>query len=216
VSDIFNEVDEEIRRERLRQIWARYGNLIIAAALVIIIGVGGWRGKQYWDAQKAAEAGAVFEGAVALAAEGKHEEAEAAFGRIADAGTAYRVLARLRQAGELAVRDPQAAAKLLDALAADSGIGVAMQDLARVRSGWLLVDTASFPDMRDRLEPVTQNNRAFRHSARELLAVAAYKTGDKTLIKQWADAIIGDPEAPAGARTRAEMLLTLAGPDARS
>jgi hypothetical protein len=54
VSDIFSEVDEEVRRERVRQIWERYSVLIIALAVLIVAGIGAWRGYEYWIAKKAA------------------------------------------------------------------------------------------------------------------------------------------------------------------
>jgi len=103
VSDIFNEIDEDIRRERLNKLWQRYGNYVIALCVLVIAGVGAWRGYEWWQAKQAAQAGAAFEQAVTLAEAGKHQEAEAAFAKIASDGTAsYRVLARLRDAAELA------------------------------------------------------------------------------------------------------------------
>lgn len=216
MSDIFNEVDEEVRRERLKQMWDRYGGYVVALALLVVIGVGGWRGYQWWQAKQAAEAGAVFEAAITLSAEGKHDEAEAAFARIADEGTSYRVLARLRQAGELALKDRPGAVKLYDRLADDSHVELAMRDLARVRGAMLLVDTAPFDEVRTRLEPATGGDRVFRHSARELLLFSAWKAGNPAATKQWADALAADPETPVGIRTRTEMLLALPAPDARS
>src|ERR1700757_2367034 len=95
VSDIFQEVDEEVRREQLKKLWDRYGNLFIAVCVLIILGIGGWRGYDYWQAKKAGETGAAFEQAAILAESGKHKEAQAAFAKIAAEGTAgYRVLAR--------------------------------------------------------------------------------------------------------------------------
>lgn len=216
MSDIFNEVDEELRRERLRQVWERYGVYVIGLALIVILGVGGWRGYQWWEARQAAQAGAVFETAVTLSSEGKHEEAEAAFARIADGSTAYRVLARLRQAAELARRDPAGAAKLYEDVAADSRVGTVMQDLARVRAGMILVDTASLSDLGSRLEPATGSGRVFRHSARELMALSAWRARDASATKRWYDEIIADPETPLGIRTRTEMLMALSAPDAGS
>ena len=61
MSDIFNEVDEEVRREQLKKLWERYGNLIIAAAFLVVAGVAAWRGYEYWQARKAAEAIAGYE-----------------------------------------------------------------------------------------------------------------------------------------------------------
>jgi hypothetical protein len=64
LADIFNEVDEAVRRERLEKIWQRYGTWIIAAAVLIVAGVGGWRGYDYLQRQKAQEAGAQFEASI--------------------------------------------------------------------------------------------------------------------------------------------------------
>lgn len=216
MSDIFNEVDEELRRQRLKDFWNRYQIFIIGAALIIILGVGGWRGYEWWQAKRAAESGAVFESAVALAADGKYEDAEKAFGKIADENTAYRVLARLRQAGELARRDRDGAVKIYDALVAEPGIGVVMQDLARVRGAQLLLDTATAGDMKTRLSGATEAGRVFRHTAREILAFASWRAGDAPGIKQWFDTIIADTDTPPGVRTRVEMLMSLSPPEAKS
>jgi hypothetical protein len=217
VSDIFQEVVEEVRRERLKQVWERYSGVIVGVALLIILGLGGWRGYQWWEAKKAAEAGAVFESAVALANEGKRAEAEAAFGRIAsEASSGYRVLARLRQAAELATHDREGAVRAYDALANDSSVTSTLRDLANVRAALLLVDAAPLETIRARLEPLTAAGRPFRHTAREVLAFAAFRAGDMTAARPWLQAIVADPETPPGVRARTDMLMALAAPEAKS
>lgn len=210
VADIFQEVDEEVRREQLQKLWQRYANLLIAACFLIIAGVGGWRGYQYWQAKKAAESGAAFEQAATLTETGKHKEAEAAFARIAAGGTAgYRVLARLREAGELAHTDKSAAINAYDALAADKSAGQVIDDLAEIRAGYLLIDTAPYSQLLSRLEPLTAPDRTFRHSARELLALSAWKAGDVAAARKWTDMIMSDLQTPSGTRSRAEILSEL-------
>ena len=138
-----------------------------------------------------------------LAEAGKHQEAEAAFAKLASAGSAgYRVLARLREAAELARTDSKAAVVAYDEIAADKSAGQVIQDLAALRAGFLLVDSASYSDMRSRLEPLTGTERAFRHGARELLALSAWKSGDMAAARQWTEMIMTDPQTPAGARSR--------------
>lgn len=217
MADIFQEVDDEIRRERLKQLWDRYGTLIVLAVLVIVLGVGGWRGYQWWDAKKAAEAGAAFEAAMALSEGGKHAEAETAYAKIAAEGTSgYRVLARLNEAGALAQSDSAAAVKVYDALAADSGIGRLMQDLAAVRAGLILVDSAPYSELVTRLEPLTAGDRVYHNTAREILALAAWRGNDRTAARRWIDLIMTDAETPPGTRARAEALMALTAADAKS
>jgi hypothetical protein len=210
VADIFQEVDEEVRRERLNKLWQHYGHYIIAACVLVIVAVGAWRGYEWWETKKAVEAGAAFEQAVNLAEAGKHQEAEAAFAKLASEGTAgYRLLARLREAAELGRTDRKAAIKAYDEIAVDRSVGQVIQDLAALRVSFLLVDGSSYGDMRARLEPLTGPDRAFRHSARELLALSAWKQGDMGAARQWTDMIITDPQTPSGARSRAEVLSEL-------
>ena len=210
MTDIFQEVDEEVRREQLKKLWERYGHYAVAACVLIVAAVAAWRGYDWWQTKKAGEAGAAFENAVLLAESGKHQEADAAFAKIATDGTAsYRVLARLRQAAELAQTDKKAAVGAYDEIAADKSVGQVIQDLAAARAGLLLVDSAPYPEMRTRLEPLTAADRTFRYTARELLALSAWKSGDMAAARQWADMIVTDPQSPASARSRAEVLTEL-------
>jgi hypothetical protein len=210
VSDIFQEVDEEVRREQLTKLWERYGNYLVALCILVVAGVGAWRGYEWWEAKQAAVAGTAFEQAAELAQAGKHEEAEAAFAKIAADGTAgYRALAGMREAAELARTDDKAAVAAYDRIAADKGAGPAVQDLAAIRAGLLLVDSAPYAEMRTRLEPLTTGDRVFRHSARELLALSAWKSGDLAAAKQWTDMIVTDPQTPSGMRSRVEVLSQL-------
>lgn len=207
MADIFQEVDEEVRREQLHKLWQRYGNLFIAACILVVAAVGAWRGYEWWQNKKAGESGAAFETAVTLAEAGKHQEAEAAFAKLAAEGSAgYRPLARLREAAEMARTDRPAAVKAYDELAADKSAGQVIDDLAALRAGFLLVDTAPYSQIRERLEPLTVADKTFRHSARELLALSAWRSGDMTAARQWTDMIITDTGSPPGSRSRAEVL----------
>lgn len=217
MSELFNEVDEEVRREQLKKLWDKYSIYIVAIALLIIAGVGGWRGYQYLEARKAAEAGAAFDRAVELSEQNKHAEAEAAFADLAAKGpSGYRTLARLRAAAEVAARDKAAAAKMFDEIAADTSVAAAERDMARIRAAQLVLETTSYPDMAQRLEPAAGKDGAFRHSARELLALSAWRANDANATRQWLDMIANDGDTPPGLRSRAEALQALLPPVAKS
>jgi hypothetical protein len=217
VSELFDEVDEEVRRDQLKKLWDQYSIYIVALALLIIAGVGGWRGYQYLEAKRAAEAGAAFDKATELSEANKHAEAEAAFADLAaKAPWGYRMLARLRTAAEIANRDKPAAAKMFDDIAADGSVGAPERDLARIRAAQLLLETTSYPNMLQRLEPATAAGATFRHTARELLALSAWRANDTAAARQWLDLIANDGESPASLRSRAEALQALLPPVAKS
>jgi hypothetical protein len=210
VSDIFTEVDEEVRREQLKKLWERYGNYIVAACILVVAAVAAWRGYDYWQIRRAAESGAAYDAAAQLASEGKHSDAEAAFGKIAADGTSgYRVLARLREAAEIAERDPKAAVAAYDKIAGETTGQPLISELASIRAGFLLVDTAKLSEMTERLEPLAQPSGAFRHTARELLALSAWRNGDTAAARRWTEAAKNDPEAPSGVRSRMDVLASL-------
>jgi hypothetical protein len=210
VSDIFHEVDEEVRREQLKKLWDRYGNYLVAAAVLVVVVLAAWRGYQWWEAKKAAEAGAAFEAAIALADAGKHADAEAAFGKVVADGTAgYRHLARLRETAQLAQVDAKAAIAAYEKIVADPSVGTVLQDLAALRAGAMLIDAGSFEEARRMLEPLSANDRTFRHTAREMLVLAAWRAGDASAAKRWFDMISTDAQTPPATRSRVEMLMAL-------
>jgi hypothetical protein len=217
VSDIFQEVDEEVRREQLKKLWERYGNYMVAAAVLLVVAVGAWRAYEWWEARKAAESGAAFETAITLAEADKRSEAEAAFAKIASDGTSgYRHLAALREAAELAQTDPKAAVTAYDKMAGDGAVGPVLQDLAALRAGALLIDAGSLGPARERLEPLAGNDRPFRYTARELLVLAAWRANDAAAAKRWSDIVLSDPQAPPGTRERVEMLMALGASESKS
>ena len=179
MSELFDEVDEDVRRDQLKKLWDQYSIYIIAAALLIIAAVGGWRGYQYLEAKKAAKAGAAFDNAVELSEQNKHAEAEAAFNTLAataPSGIACWRGCMPRPNSQAAIRKPRP--RLYDDISADRSIGATEQELARIRAAGLLVDSASYPSMLQRLEPAAAPGATFRHSARELLALSAWRAND--------------------------------------
>ena len=126
------------------------------------------------------------------------------------------MLAKYREAAEVARRDPNAAVAIYDQLAADGSFGRVLQDLAALRAATLLVDTAPYSEIARRLEPLTASDRAFRHSARSMLALSAWRAKDETAMRKWSDMILADAETPSGTRGQIQMLLALADADKKS
>lgn len=210
MADIFHEIDEDLRRERFGRLWKRYGSWLIAAAVLIVVGVAGWRGYEYWQLKREQAAGAEFQAALKLADEGKNAEAEAAFAAIEKSGAGgYRTLARFRAAAVQAVTDPKAAVATYDGLANDSSLGGLMRDVARLRAAMLLVDTATLADITARLQPLNTPTGPFRNSAREFFGLAQYRAGDYDAAAKTFAEILSDGQTPPGMRQRVELMRTL-------
>ncbi len=213
MTDIFHEIDEDLRRERFRRLWDRFGIYLIIAVVLVIAGTAGYSGYRWWVQEQAQAASVRFQAAVKLADAGQHQEAEAAFTALAkDAPAGYRALARFRAAGELATRNAAAGVAAFDALAADASLTAIERDLARIRAALILVDTGTVADVQQRVQAIADGQSPLRHAARELVALAQYRAGDLPATNATATAILADPEAPSGVRSRAELLRTLSAP----
>ncbi|GAB4065921.1 tetratricopeptide repeat protein [Ancylobacter sonchi] len=211
MADIFHEIDEDLRRERFARLWKRYGVVVIGAAVLVVAGVAVWRGVEWWNLQQQQESSARFESALKLAADGKSGDAETAFAALEKDGTAgYATLARFRAAAALAPTDRAGAVAAYDAVANDNRISPLMRDLARLRAGLLLVDSASVADITTRMQPLADPAGPFRNSAREIVGLAQYKAGDYAAAAKSFEAILSDGQAAPGLRQRADLMQKLA------
>ncbi len=207
MSDIFREVDEEVRREKAAVFWSKYQNAIIALAVLIVAAAGGWRYYQYHTRTASEAAGLEFQDAIALAGAGKSKEAQEAFEKIAKNGpSGYALLAKMRAASEIATRDKPDAIKAFDAIAATATADPVLKQAAQIRAAMLAVDTASLDEMKKRLEPLSKTDSSFRFSALELLAISAMKAKDYDAASGWLDVLVAAPAAPESVRRRANAM----------
>lgn len=208
---IFREVDEAIRQDQLKVLLRKYGLLVLGGAVAIVAGVGGYKFWNYWTAQQASDAGGRFVGAVTLLRDGKNAEAIEVFKSLADEGpSGYRRLARFRLAAVYAKDGKIAEAiNIYDKLAADSGLDKIQQGFAVIQAATLRLDDAPFDEMNKRLKALAVTGNPWRHSARELLGLSAYRAGNRAVAERYFNVMLGDQQTPANMRRRAEMMLSL-------
>jgi hypothetical protein len=210
MSDIFREIDEEVRRDKAAAVWKKYGNVFIAIAVLVVLGVAGWQFWQQQERKKAEAVGARFEAAMRASRDGNASEAETILTELsANAPAGYRQLSRFRLAAETGKRDAAAGATAFDALANDGSLDPYYRDLARLRAGMLRVDLLPYAELRTALEPLATPTGLWRHSAREFLGIAALKANLFEDAGRWFDAIVIDPQAPQVLRQRVDLYLTL-------
>lgn len=211
MSDQFaREVDEDLRSEFLKSIWDRFGVFIIGTAVIIVAATAGYRGWSYYQEQAAQSAGDAFMEALQLAEDGEDAEALKGFQSIADGGhEGYASLARFRIAAELANEgNVEAAVAEFDQIAENTKSDE-LKSLAQLRAGLLLVDTGTLEDVQSRLAVLANPNSSWRHSAREYIALAAYRAGDLETATTTLDLILEDVESLQSVRSRAQILKTL-------
>lgn len=211
MSDLFREIDSEVRRDQLKAAWDRYGVYILIVAVLIVAMVAGYRLWTYWEHRNASEMGASFTQALSLAEEGKLDEARKAFSEVSDNGNdGYAMLARFQLAAESAkAGDKAKAIETYEALAGSSDVGAILRDYASVQAATLMVDDKPYADLQKRLDPIASGQGPWRFSARELLGLSAYKSGNMTDAEKRFSELLGDAAAPQNMRNRAEIMLSL-------
>jgi hypothetical protein len=213
VTDIFQEVEEDVRKERAEKFFKQYAKYLIGAAVAVVLATAA--GTQWFKHQreKAQAAGARFQSAVTLVGESKDSDAAVAFATLAEqSGAGYAVLARLREAAARAkAGDTPGALALYDKLATDSSTPTLFRDLAAISAALHVLDKGNPPDAEKRAEPLTGAANPFRFSAREVLALAALKAGDTEKARERLTQLVSDEAAPAGMRRRAGDLLATLG-----
>jgi hypothetical protein len=211
VSDIFTEVDEDLRRDRALKLWEKYGNYVIGAAVLIVVataGIVGWRDYE----RRQAEAGAIKYVTALDQARGT----DAAVGAVAlnavarEAPAGYGALARLHEAALKARTDQAAAAEQYRALAVDTSVASEIRDAASVLAALNSAEKADPALLERQVAAMATPGSAWRHISWEIAALAAMRAGNLEQARTLYTRIADDPEAPAGLRGRAaEMLAAL-------
>lgn len=215
----FREVDQELRQDKAKALWDRFGTLIVGGAVAVVVATSAWVGWDYWNQSRANASGDTYSQALNMARDGRTEEARTALAQLeADGYGAYPVLARMRTATLLAeAGDHAAAVAAFDQVAADRAVTSSIRDMARLRAALLLVDHGSYSDVASRVETLTAESNALRHSAREALGLAAWREARLSDAQALFTQIIDDQNAPRNLRQRAELMSELIrGSDASS
>ncbi len=202
MSDIFREVEEDVRKERLAKFWKAYGDYVMALGAVFVLAFAGYQVWLRYENNQRAKVSSEFVAAQNIDTPAK---AEVAFGTIAkSARGGYGLLAKLSQADAMpaAGKVTEAIALYKDIADADKGlIGAA----ARVRAAWLLADTTPRAYLETLLAPINTDTSAWRQMAREILAYSDYRAGKTKEAMAAFDALAKDPDSPDALRARTKV-----------
>lgn len=214
MSDIFREVDEDVRRQEVEQMVRRYGPIVVGVVALVLIVFGGY---SWWQNQREAELAAAGDRMIAAleqVGEGETDAALAEFTAMAeDAPGGYRMLAQFQQAAVLRQQGDNASAlAIYDEMAADGAYDQLYRDLARLYAGYaaMSVDETTLSDLQDRLGPVAEGSGPWRYHANEVLGFAALQAGERELAVAYLSQITDAASAPAAVSSRADELMNIA------
>lgn len=208
-STAFHEIDEAVRKDELKDWWNRWGTWVVAAAVIVVVGVTALVGWRQYDASRRGEASAAYSAALAQIGQDKAAALKAFEDQAKNAPEPYRSLAALVAAQLREPLDAQVTALLAVAPTLSSS---ELTDLANVIAAYKSIDSPKAEEMVAKLEPLAGPDRPFRLSVRELQAMLAVRKGDLKRARELWSEIAKDPQAPQAAAQRASAMLNFYGP----
>ncbi|MBT3395968.1 MAG: tetratricopeptide repeat protein [Alphaproteobacteria bacterium] len=213
MSEIFREVDEDVRKDQALRAWSTYGRYLIGGALAIVLATAAF---QFWiytsTSQKQAD-GEKFVAAISVVVQGRPALAAEQFAALAqEAGAGIATMSRLQRAAAMAQSgDPRGAVAVYDQITEDSGAEQTLRDLARLLAAQHLVQIEPRAVIDERLAPLVGPANPWRFSAIEISGLAALKAGDTAAARESFERLADDQLAPQGIRSRAAELLAALG-----
>jgi hypothetical protein len=220
VPDIFDEIQEDLRAERMQALARRYGGLVVLVGVLIIAFAAGWQAWQWWQAKQRTAIAGRYLAAMQIAdtprAAGQPPDSAAAtraFTAIAAAGPdGYRTLARLRAAAlDADAGHLPAALGLWNQVAGDRGADPLLRGLATLLWAQHQVDAGDPAMLKARLRTLAAPTDPWHGLAQETEALIDIRAGDTAAARALLQQVAADTTAPDGVRGRAKALLTRLG-----
>ena len=213
---LMREVDEAVRRDQLEGAAKRYGLMIAAAVLVLLLAFGGWL---FWRERQESRLETRSEQLVTAFDEldgGAFPQADKELAPLATVdGDAASVAANLARAG-IALRDNRRAeaVQIFQAIADNGDAPEPYRQLASLRLAAAQFENLQPQAVIDRLKPMAVPGNPWFGSAGELVAMAYLKQGREDLAGPLLAQIAKDDSVPETLRSRTRQLAGLLGYDA--
>lgn len=205
---LIREVDEELRRDRMRNFWRQFGPWVIGGAVAVVLGVAGYEGWMWFTKNQAAKSSDQFYAAVQLADGTDFAAAKTALdGVIAQGSGGYPMLAQFREASLLAAQG-----KTDEAVAAYDALGSTvanthLRELALVLAGSLLIDKGDVAAVEQRVGGSLTPASPMRNAAREVMGLVQYKAGKLDDAMKSFQAILDDPSSSRDSQSRVQIYM---------
>tara|TARA_E500000178_G_scaffold40747_1_gene36554 strand:+ start:126 stop:752 length:627 start_codon:yes stop_codon:yes gene_type:complete len=205
MADIFDEIDEDLKRDRTEALWTKYGKYVIAAAAAVVLGVGASQGFSAWTRSQDEAAANLYQ--QSLAADDAVAALEQNLGQLTDG---YALLGRFQIAAGLAEAGDAAAAEAgYLAIAEDASAAPLYRDAALLLSAMNAPDTRPAGDLQTRIAPLADGTGPWKAMALELSAALDLQDGNRDAALSKLETIIELAEVSAELRQRAARLVNI-------
>lgn len=202
MADIIDEINEELKQERMKALFAKYGRVIIgfaAAVIAVVVAVQGYG--IYQESVRTKAANAYFD------ALGEEEIGAALQNVQGDLAGGYEMLAQFVTAAELVNADDKAAAyDIYVAIAQDKGVAEIYREFATMLAVTNAPSNSATAELIALVAPIAESAGATQGLALELMADLSLRDGDVAAAKGYLEKINQLQDVPNGLRQRAATL----------
>ena len=210
MTDLFEEVEDQLRTDRYRQFALKVMPWLLGAAAAALVATLGYWGYDSYRTRQIAEASNQYAAAMDAFAAGDRAQARTLWTEVSkSSSTAYKALSLMHLAANAQEEKKSAEAVRLFDEAAKAASDPVIGDAARLKSAFALLDTAPLKDLEGRLKPLMEEGRPYRVQAREALAFARLNAGDMAGARGDFVILSQSLDAPQGAQARAQAAISL-------
>ena len=203
-----NEVSEEVKNDNFKELWNRYGLLIIAIVAVAVCGAVSFERIKSWRLQHNQMTTETY-----MDAAHKQDNPGAMIAALqkinqSDHGI-YGDFARLQIANVLfeQQKDEEAMA-MLEALTKDPQVNTEVRQIALVKYATYKVDVMSKQELTDLLQPVLDANNSWTPLANDLLAMAAIREGDLQTAREIYTKLLTVKDLPDSFKSKIQEMMS--------
>ena len=207
---LFKEIEEEVRQDQANQWWQSYKKFIIVGAFSIVASVAGYQGWKSFIISESLRRGEAFESAQTLMKAGQADKAVLALIAISEeTNDGYSKLSLFKEASAaLKKNEVNQAISIYRNLSNDQDLAKLYQDLAIILGAMQQIERDIQPkDLVDKVTKLNNQSDPWRHSAREILALASLKNGNIEKAKQFLNELKNDVTTPQGIASRGKIIL---------
>lgn len=205
MADIFDEIDEDLKRDQMQLLWARYGKVVMATVVAIVMLVAVRQGYTAWQTSQAEASASAYQ--QALQSDDVAGALEAQLGKLSDG---YEMLAQFQIAAEQATNDNFAAAEARYlTLASDESLDTLYQQAAILLSVMVAPKDSDVSALEARLHDLEIAAGPWQAMALETGAGLALRYGNKDSAVSKYKRLTEMADVPAGLRQRAERMIII-------
>ena len=205
MADIFDEIDEDLKRDHMQLLWAQYGKIVIATVLTIVLLVAVRQGYTAWQTSQAEASASAYQQALQ-----SDDVVGALEDKLDQLSNGYGMLAQFHIAAEqAAIGDFVAAEARYLRLASDASVDPLYQQAATLLSVMVASKDADVSALATRLSDLETANGPWQALALETGAGLALRNGNKTIAVSKFKRLTEMADVPAGMRQRAQRMIVM-------